>query len=128
MKKVFLILLLAGASGNLFAGRYKELRTGKVDIEASTKADQIPTAIKRALVGRGWKILDTKKGEIKAKLMIRDHSCTILVTYDKNQITLDYVSSKNLGYQVKKGKRLIHRNYNNWIVNLEKDISVFLIE
>ena len=127
MKKIAFSLSLILFLSALPAFARKPIRTGKVTIRKNVSMEQVATAIKDALRGRGWKVTKKAEGAIDALLHIRSHTAAIAITFDQKEITLAYVSSTNLDYKEKKnGKKLIHRNYNNWIHNLERDIDVNL--
>jgi hypothetical protein len=44
------------------------------------------------------------------------------VRYDANGFKIEYVSSKEMNYEIKRGTPEIHGNYNRWIRNLSIDI------
>lgn len=94
-----------------------------IAVPASMNAAQVNTEIKRALINRGWSVVNEKPGVIDASLALRSHRANIKIAHDRSQVVITYVSSDNLDYKEKKGKRLIHRNYNSWINNLAGDIS-----
>lgn len=83
----------------------------------ATMAD-VERAIIRAGLQRGWIMRPVKPGHILGTLNVRQHSAVVDITYDTKSYNIAYKDSSNLDYN--DGR--IHRNYNGWIQNLEKDI------
>jgi hypothetical protein len=54
---------------------------------------------------------------------VREHMAKIDIVYDLQTITIKYLDSGELMYAEKKGQRMIHRNYLNWIANLVNDMN-----
>ncbi|WP_022661122.1 hypothetical protein [Paucidesulfovibrio longus] len=84
--------------------------------------EQIEHAIIEAGAGRGWVMSTQEPGLIIGTLNIRAHQAVVKITYDQNSYNITYLNSTNLKYDGEK----IHRNYNNWINYLERDINVRL--
>ena len=61
-------------------------------------------------------------GHIIGTLNIRDHIAIVDITYNSDSYSITYKDSTNLNYN---GTN-IHRNYNNWINNLDNAIKVQL--
>ena len=122
----YLVLLLLAASPMAYAGKYRPIYNADFSYDSNIHNAQVKKAIKKSLISRGWTMGDAKRGKIKAKIFLRTHVAEVVITYGGGNIKIDYVTSTNLGYRMKKGQPLIHRNYNNWIINLERDISVNL--
>ncbi len=94
-----------------------------VEVPAKLVEVQVVGGIKHALISRGWVVSGESKGKIDATLNIRSHVARIAIYHDLKQVRIEYVSSVNLNYKEKDGKRYIHRNYLSWINNLSTDIS-----
>lgn len=94
-----------------------------IAVPSNLTSAQVSTEIKRAMINRGWAVAKEQPGVIDATLSIRSHRAQVKITHDRSQVVITYVSSENLDYKEKKGKRLIHRNYNSWVNNLVSDIS-----
>ncbi|HEY0211625.1 hypothetical protein [Acerihabitans sp.] len=62
-------------------------------------------------------------GIINGRLNPRDHQADIQIVYSATEYKINYIASKNL---LADGRGHIHRNYNNWIKNLDKDIQLNL--
>lgn len=94
-----------------------------VAVPAGLSAETISKDIKRALIGRGWVVAKEEAGRIDATLNLRSHVARVAIAYDSDKVSLSYVSSENLDYSEKKGKRTIHKNYLSWVGNVMTDIS-----
>ena len=69
--------------------------------------------------GLGWKMTPQEDGRIAGRLDLRKHIAIVDITYTAKAFSITYADSTNLKYD----GRLIHRNYNNWIKNLESRIQ-----
>jgi hypothetical protein len=94
-----------------------------VSIPAGLSQEQAVKDIKRALIGRGWAITAERPGEIESTLNLRTHVAKVRVTWDTREIRIAYVSSVNLDYKERNGKRYIHSNYLGWVSNIAKDMT-----
>jgi hypothetical protein len=94
-----------------------------IAVPAGLKAEQVAKAIKAALVGRNWGVTEEQPGRIISTLNLREHMAKIEVSYDAQTVRIRYLDSGELMYAEKKGQRMIHRNYLNWIQNLVNDIN-----
>lgn len=94
-----------------------------IAVPAKLSELQVTSDIKHALVTRGWVVNNESKGKIEASLSLRSHVARIAIYHDLKEVRIEYVSSENLKYKEKDGKRYIHRNYLSWIQNLSSDIS-----
>lgn len=123
MQLLLAALVLALPTTSAFA-RDAELKDpAPVAIPADLPQAQVVKDIKRALLGRGWAVSTEQPGEIQATLNLREHQARIRVDYDATQVRLAYLDSRNLDYREKKGTRLIHSNYLNWINYLVHDLD-----
>jgi hypothetical protein len=59
-----------------------------------------------------------ERGVINAKLSLRTHVAVVDVRYSATSYSIVYRDSTNLDYR---GDQ-IHKNYNGWIQNLDRDI------
>lgn len=75
--------------------------------------------ILRAAGGLGWQTVVVRPGVIRATLNLRSHVAVAEITYNQEVFSIIYVDSSNLDYDGSS----IHRNYNGWIMNLERAIS-----
>jgi len=81
--------------------------------------EEVKKAIISAGTGLGWKMTPQGDGRITGRLDLRKHTAIVDITYTAKAFSITYVDSTNLKYD----GRLIHRNYNNWIMNLENRIQ-----
>jgi hypothetical protein len=88
--------------------------------------DQMRSAIRRALAGRGWTPTEKGNGEIRARYTRREQSAVIAIRYGGEQARIDYVASEEMGYVMKHGKPEIAERYNDWVRNIEKDLAIQL--
>ncbi|MBJ7222273.1 MULTISPECIES: hypothetical protein [unclassified Brenneria] len=86
--------------------------------------DQIKTAILAAGQQRKWIMTPIYSGVIEGRLIQRSHVANIRINYSTTSYSINYVSSQNL----LAGEGKIHRNYNSWINNLDRDIQLKLAE
>ena len=84
--------------------------------------EQVENVIIGAAIKRGWKPKVVNEGLIEARLDLRQHTAIINIAYTPTTYSIKYVDSQNLHYN--NGK--IHRNYNNWISHLSRDIQLGL--
>ena len=93
-------------------------------IEKNQSMDDIAALIIAAGKRYHWVMTEKEKGVIIGRLKLRKHRAVIKIEYTPNSYNLTYVDSKNLDYN--KSSNTIHRNYNNWIRNLEVTLDNYL--
>lgn len=82
---------------------------------------QYETAIIRAGAERGWVFRRVGPGHLEGTIDVRNkHSATVDIFFDTQEFSIVYKDSDNLKYDA--AARTIHRNYNSWVSNLERDI------
>ena len=117
-------LLVAAVMVFLMGGRQVPLTDpDPIAVPAGLKVEQVTKAIKASLVGRTWALTQDEPGHIVSTLNLREHMAKIDIAYDVQTIKIRYLDSGELMYAEKKGQRVIHRNYLNWIQNLVNDIN-----
>jgi hypothetical protein len=84
----------------------------------------VKNAIFRAGNRLGWQMTDTAPGVIKARIELRAHTATAEVKYTTTAFSIQYLDSSNL--DAKGGT--IHKNYNGWIENLQREIRDELLK
>ena len=120
-------LLLASALVFLMGARQVPLTDPEpLAVPAGLEMEQIAKAIKASLAGRTWAVTSEQPGHIVATLNLREHMAKIDIVYDLQTIRIKYLDSGELLYAEKKGTRVIHRNYLNWIQNLVNDMNRIL--
>jgi hypothetical protein len=121
-------LLLVSAVVFLMGARQVPLADPQpIAVPAGLKVEQISKAIRAALAGRAWAVTSEEPGHIVSTLNVREHMAKIDIVYDVQTITIKYLESGELMYAEKKGQRMIHRNYLNWILNLVNDMNRNLV-
>lgn len=119
-----LLVLLVGLGMSTLALAAKELvDPAPVTIPAGISEKELVKQIKKAFVGRNWTVEKVEDGSVKGTLHIRSHVARVAANYDKELVTFTYISSENLDYKEKKGKRLIHKNYLSWVANVRNDLQ-----
>lgn len=81
-------------------------------------AEQVRTAILGAGKGLGWSMTPADPGLVVGRITLRGHTAVIDVRYTPKTFSIQYKDSIDFNYQ----NGQIHRNYNGWIENLERDI------
>jgi len=94
-----------------------------VSIATANGKTPTATAVRGAIVqagaGLGWVMTDVKPGVLEAKLALRSHVAVVEIPYSEKSYSIVYKSSTNLNEQ----NGTIHKNYNGWIQNLQRDIN-----
>ena len=85
--------------------------------------DQVKSAIIRAGAGLGWIMKEAGPGKLTANLAVRKHTAEVEIPYSTKQYSITYKGSTNLDAG---GDGTIHKNYNGWIQNLNKNINAQL--
>ncbi|EAY1188349.1 hypothetical protein FKY11_03490 [Salmonella enterica] len=118
--KWFSVIAVIGA----LAGCARTAPIDQVHSSVSTghTQEQVKNAILKAGVQRQWIMSEVSPGVIQARQQNRDHVAEVRITYTATSYDIRYDSSLNL--LASGGK--IHKNYNRWVRNLDKDIQVNL--
>lgn len=82
--------------------------------------DDVSKAIISAGQSLKWIMQKKGEGQIQGTLLLREHIAVVDIFYDNTKFSIKYKSSKNLNYDGTD----IHRNYNNWIINLTNRINL----
>lgn len=83
---------------------------------------QVRSAIFQAGAQRKWIMNDAGPGLIKGRQQSQGHVAEVRINYSATGYAINYDSSLNL--RASGGK--IHKNYNRWVRNLDKDIQLKL--
>jgi len=123
-KIVFVAIAIAVLGGCRAAPIYN-VNSAPVVVAAGKQAsmDNVKAAIMRAGNGLGWQMTDTAPGVINARIALRNHTAGIEIRYDTKTYSITYRDSTNL--EAAGGN--IHKNYNGWIENLDRDIRAELL-
>jgi hypothetical protein len=85
-----------------------------------------PTQVRQAIItggsALGWRIVDAGPGRLEGTLNLRTHVAVVDIPYTATQYSIVYKSGENL----KSADGTIHKNYNGWIQNLERNIRAEL--
>lgn len=100
-------------------GRTEPVRTPRTLIVQHVTTEQVKEAIVTAGQGRDWIMSEAGPGVLNATQNVRKHSVTVRINYSEKEYTISYVNSVNL---LASGGE-IHRAYNHWVNNLDKDIQ-----
>ena len=95
-------------------------------VSGVTKSDQVKKVILEACKKRGWVAREISPGLISATLEARQHRAQVEIPYNGTKYSIIYKDSQNLKYNA--SKNTIHRQYNNWVDYLRKDIEVGLAQ
>ena len=90
---------------------------------AQLTADQVRDSIVKAGVGLGWVMTPVSPGLISGRLALRDHVAIAEIRYSAATYSITHKDSTNLNYR----DGQIHKNYNSWIENLDRDIRANLL-
>ena len=85
-------------------------------------ADQVRGAIVAAGSNLGWVMSDARPGVLNGKLALRSHVAEVEIPYTDRTYSIVYKSSSNLN----ETGGSIHKNYNGWVQNLQRDINAKL--
>jgi len=124
-KIVLTAILVAMIAGCRTAPIYN-VSDAAVVVAPSTQAsmDNVKTAILRAGNRLGWQMTDTSPGVITARISLRNHTATAEIKYNTKTYSIRYLDSTNL--DATGGN--IHKNYNGWIENLDREIRAELLK
>lgn len=84
---------------------------------------KVEKAIISAGISLGWQMNPSKPGHIVGTLLVRQHMAKIDITYDTNSYNIRY---KDSGPTMLYDGANIHRQYNKWVLNLDKRIRTSL--
>ena len=118
-KLMIAALCISALAGCKALERTEPVRTPQTIITQHVTTEQVKDAIINAGQGRDWIMSVAGPGVINATQNIRKHSVTVRINYSERNYSINYVSSVNL---LASGGE-IHRSYNHWVNNLEKDIQ-----
>jgi len=86
---------------------------------SSQTLTDVHDALIRAAGIKGWVIEDIEPGHAIGKIVVGGkHHVTIDITYSSKTISMTYLDSSNMGYEVRDDGKYIHFNYNKWIYEL----------
>ena len=86
-------------------------------------AQDVERSIVRAGSSLGWVMSPVRPGLVSGRLDLRTHIAVVEVPYDTKSYSIRYKDSTNLNAE---GGN-IHKNYNGWIENLDRNIRAELL-
>ncbi|MBD2798043.1 hypothetical protein ID856_16125 [Xenorhabdus sp. 18] len=110
------VVTLAGCARNV------PILTPQTTIMTQNSLPSVKKAILEAGKKRKWIMAEVSPGVIDGFLKNREHDVKIRINYTAKTYSINYVNSHNL--RENNGK--IHRNYNRWVNNLDRDIQLNL--
>lgn len=120
LKQILAVALcVAALAGCSALERTEPVRTPRTIITQHVTTAQVKDAIINAGQRRDWIMSEAGPGVINATQNVRKHSVSIRINYSEKEYTINYVNSVNL---LASGGE-IHRAYNHWVNNLDKDIQ-----
>ena len=84
--------------------------------------DKVQRAVFAGLAAKGWIGSLVEPGHAHGVLTRPDYRCEIDVYFDTAKYSIRYASSEHLDYDA--GKKVIHRNFNRWLVLLREQINI----
>ena len=113
-------LFLVFASSNALAAKaIQNIESSPITSSRVLSIEDVERAIIEGCRVRGWLPSSIAPGQIEAVLYIRSHVAKVDIPFTTKNYSILYKDSVNLDY--KNGK--IHRNYNKWVQNLNRDIQ-----
>lgn len=113
-----LVMALAGCAKTVLLKDYNDNSFAQLTNKLHT-VEQTEKYIKRACAQLGWNCVSTDANTIRGELLIRTHTLVVDIEYDNEQFSIKYVDSTNLKHDGK----YIHRQYDNWVLNLIRHIN-----
>ncbi|HVE51413.1 MAG TPA: hypothetical protein VNG69_17565 [Casimicrobiaceae bacterium] len=83
---------------------------------------EVERAILQAGAALGWQMVSNRPGHMVGTLLLRDHRAIVDIDYTPKVYSIRYRDSSGLDY----GGGQIHKNYNGWIQNLDREIRTRL--
>lgn len=100
-----------------------------IQIPADKSAEDVKKAVRKALFEKDWEMREIGPGHLQGKHAKsggkdRQHVAVLDVRFDAKSVRISYKDSQELDYD--KAAGVIHKTYNNWVRNLEKNIRANL--
>jgi hypothetical protein len=98
-------------------------------VPAGKNAEAVKKAVRKALFDKGWETREIGPGHFQARHTKsggkgRMHVAVLDVRFDSKSVRIGYKDSQELNYD--KAAGVIHKTYNNWVRNLERNIRANL--
>jgi hypothetical protein len=100
-----------------------------IQVPAGKSAEAVKKAVRKALFDKGWETHEIGPGHFQAKHTKsggkgRMHVAVLDVRFNTQSVRIGYKDSQELNYD--KAAGVIHKTYNNWVRNLERNIRANL--
>ena len=95
----------------------------KIQATSGTPAEQVKRAVRKAMYLKDWQIREVGPGQLQGQFKKGEkYAIVVDVKYDAKTVSIGYKDSSGLNY----GDGSIHKTYNGWVRNLEKNIRANL--
>ncbi|HJX18833.1 MAG TPA: hypothetical protein VJ437_11680 [Acidiferrobacterales bacterium] len=100
-----------------------------IQVPSGKNAEAVKNAVRKALFDRGWEVREIGAGHLQGKHTKsggkgKMHVAVLDVRFDSKSVRIGYKDSQELNYDKESG--VIHKTYNNWVRNLERNIRANL--
>ncbi len=130
LARCFLLLALTFSLGTAYAARGAKTMVipEPIAVPAKMTEQNVAKAIRFSLLGRGWswEKADEKPGSIDTTLNVRQHMLKMRISYGGGVVSMSYLDSAVLKYEVDEGVPKIHPNASKWMDLLAQDIRTNL--
>ena len=121
----FIALLAMPAQAASTAPMYKP---EPIQVPAGKGPEAVKKAVRKAFFDKNWEAREIGPGHLQGKHTKSGkgklHVAVVDVRFDAKSVRISYKDSQELNYNKESG--VIHKTYNNWIRNLEKNIRANL--
>jgi hypothetical protein len=99
-----------------------------IQVPAGKGAEAVKKAVRKAFFDKDWKAREIGPGHMQGRHTKtgkdKTHVAVVDVRFDAKSVRISYKDSQELNYNKESG--VIHKTYNNWVRNLEKNIRANL--
>ena len=100
-----------------------------IQVPSGKSTEDVKKAVRKALFDKDWEIREIGPGHLQGKHTKSGgkgklHVAVLDVRFDSKSVRIGYKDSQELNYDKESG--VIHKTYNNWVRNLEKNIRANL--
>ncbi len=126
LSKIALVCLMSLSMGAAWAAKpilnlENEAVPPKFDGSERT-LDEVREAIASGCKGKGWRPVMDGETQLKCSILVRGkHYAEVRIPFSLTNYSIIYSDSRVLDYNEKRQR--IHRNYNNWVLNLNASIQ-----
>ena len=121
----FVMLLVAPAHAAKTAPLYTP---EPIQVPAGKGPEAVKKAVRKAFFDKDWEVREIGPGHLQGKHSKsggdKTHVAVVDVRFDAKSVRIGYKDSQELNYNKESG--VIHKTYNGWIKNLEKNIRANL--